>query len=480
MIAGSAAAKLRAWKADPELYVAEVFRATPDKWQRKALRALVGEKRRIALKACKGPGKSCFLAWAIWWFLTCFKHPRVAVTSITEENLKDNLWTELAMWRGTSKLLLSEFEWTQKRIFSRSSPQTWWCSFRTWPKQADQTRQAATLSGLHAKNVMAVLDESSEIPNAVMTTADAILSTIAPGDKGLVLQAGNPTMLEGPLYDACSKAKEMWEVIEITGDPEDPDRSPRISMSWAKEQIALHGRDNPWVMANVLGQFPPASLNILLGPEEVNTAMRRHLRDDEYYWAQKRLGIDVARFGDDASVIFPRQGRASFHPVVMRNFKTHEIAARVAKNKADWGSELEIVDSTGGYGAGVEDSLEQAMIGALPVNFAGKPMDLRYFNKRCEMWFLMANWIKSGGALPPNDTLLKELTTPQYMFHQGRFRIEEKDQIKARLGFSPNHADALALTFAVPDMPAEERQYPHLEHQSAKAKTEYDPLDENR
>jgi hypothetical protein len=137
----------------------------------------------------------------------------------------------------------------------------------------------------------------------------------------------------------------------------------------------------------------------------------------------------------------------------MRNARSNEIAARVAAAKAKWGSEMEMVDGTGGYGSGVIDSLIQAGHTPLEVQFAAKATDSRYFNKRSEMWFTMAEWIKRGAALPNIPQLARELTCPTYIFQNGKFRLEEKDQIKARLGFSPDMGDALAVTFTIPDMP---------------------------
>ena len=88
--------------------------------------------------------------------------------------------------------------------------------------------------------------------------------------------------------------------------------------------------------------------------------MRRHLWIDQYDWAQKRLGVDVVRFGDDRTVIFPRQGLASFRPVVMRNARTTDIAARVMVGMKRWGAELAIIDDTGHWGHGVIDNLAVA------------------------------------------------------------------------------------------------------------------------
>jgi hypothetical protein len=102
----------------------------------------------------------------------------------------------------------------------------------------------------------------------------------------------------------------------------------------------------------------------------------------------------------------------------------------------------------------VIDSLIQNGLSPVPVQFAGKPDDLRYRNKRAEMWFRMAEWVKRGGALPDDPMLAKELAGARFTFHNGKFLIEEKDQIKERLKFSPDRADALACTFFMEDMPS--------------------------
>lgn len=431
------------------------------------------------MKACKGPGKTAGLAWCIWNFMSCYadrgEHPKGAAVAITEDNLKDNLWPELAKWQGRSPFLKGAFDWQKERISAKANPETWFFSARSWPKSADISQQSNTLAGLHSDYLMFVLDESGGIPDPVMAAAEGGLAT---GKWSKILQAGNPTHRSGPLWRACSSERHLWHVITITGDPDDPARSPRINVQWAREQIEKYGRDNPWVMINVFGEFPPDSLNSLLGPDQVEKAMRRNVKPDDYIHSQKRLGIDVARFGDDRTVIFPRQGLLSFVPVEMRNARTNEIASRIILGKSKWNSEVEYVDDTGGYGAGVIDSMLQAGHTPHGINFAGKADDPKYYNKRAEMWFRMAEWIKRGGALPPIPELVKDLTAPTYTFTKGKFRIEEKSHIKDRMGSSPDYGDALALTFAHEEMPASEISVPIFG--AGKYKSDYDPLEEGR
>ena len=222
--------------------------------------------------------------------------------------------------------------------------------------------------------------------------------------------------------------------------------------------VNVLGQFPPSSLNSLLGQFPPSSLNSLLGPEEVQAAMKRRLLTTEYDWAQKRLGVDVARFGDDRTVLFPRQGRASFRPRVMRHERgsavSTVIATAVLQAKATWGSEMEIVDATGGWAAGAVDVLSTGGTHPITVQFHAPADDPRFANRRAEMWFAMSEWIKRGAALPPLPELVAELSTPTYMFNNGRFQLEPKDAIKKRLGRSPDLADALALTFGLPDMPS--------------------------
>lgn len=442
--------KIRAWRKSPLKFVRDNFNVEPDPWQVEDLE-LLPHKNRMAWKACKGPGKTAFLSWAAWWFLVTKPHPKIAATSISGDNLDDGLWSEMAKWQAKSEFLKSAFVWTKTRIVAKDHAETWFMSARTWAKGSDQTQQANTLAGLHADYLMFILDEVGGIPDAVMAAAEAGLAT---GKETKILMAGNPTHMEGPLYRASTTERHLWQLREITADPDDPMRTPRVSIQWVNEQIEKYGRDNPWVLVNVFGKFPPSSLNTLLGPDEVSAAMNRHIGEDLYIYAQKRLGIDVARFGDDRTIIFPRQGLASFKPVELRGARSNEIAARVALAKNKWASEMEFIDDTGGYGSGVIDSLIQAGYSPNAINFSGKAIDPRYFNKRSEMWFNMAEWVKRGGCLPNLPEIAKELTTPTYTFQNGKFRLEEKAQIKERLQFSPDYADALALTFALPEMPS--------------------------
>jgi phage terminase large subunit len=451
---------IKLWREDPRRFVVDNFKVELDPWQEDALESLASNefrpRRRLCLKACTGPGKSAFLAWIGWWRLSCFagrgEHPKgAALSGEGRDNLRDNLWAEMAKWQARSQFLMKAFTWNKEQIYAVDHPETWFLSARSYAKDADSEAIGRSLSGLHSNFPFILLDETGGMPQAVGQKAEQIFTGGV--IDGLIAQAGNPTDTTGLLYFVSTTGSKGWIIITITADPDDPKRTPRVDLQHAREQIERYGRDNPWVMSTILGLFPPTGINSLIGPDEVEAAMGRHLRIDQYDFSQKRLGIDVARFGDDRTVIFPRQGLASFKPVEMRGARSNDIAARVAQAKARWGSDLEFVDGSGGYGSGVIDSLIQSGHSPYEISFSGKAIDSRFLNKRAEMWFSMAEWVKRGGALPPMDDLRKELTAVTYTFQSGKFRIEDKELVKKRLGFSPDYADALALTFALPDQP---------------------------
>ena len=458
--AAAASERIQLWRRDPVAFVRDAFGAEPDAWQHDALRLAGGEpnpKRKICLKACTGPGKSATLAWLGWHRLACFaakgEHPKGAALSITGDNLKDNLWAELSKWQARSPFLQAAFQWTKEKIYAKEHPETWFLSARSFAKDANPEAIGRALSGLHSQFPFVLLDETGDMPTAVGKAALQIF-TGNPTDAAII-QAGNPTSTDGLLYESCVTGAAAWDVITITSDPADPKRTPRVSVEHAQEMIDTYGRDNPWVMATILGKFPPAGFRSLLGIEEVEAAMNRHVREDAYEWAARVLGVDVAREGDDASVICQRQGLvAKVDPLhIMRNVGSTHGAGVVARVMHEWKADACFVDATGGFGGGWIDRLQDLGHAPIGVHFAGKANNGQYANKRAEMWFAMAEWVKNGGALPPIPSLKAELTTPTFTFRGDQFLIEPKEEIKKRLGRSPDLADALALTFAHPVQP---------------------------
>lgn len=451
--------RIKGWRFDPVKFVYDVFKVDPDPWQHDALEASGGRpnpRRRLMMKACTGPGKSTVLAWIGWHRLLCFadlgEHPKgAALSGEGRDNLRDNLWAELSKWQQRSEMLKLAFKWTGERIAAIEHPETWFLSARSYPKDANEEAIGHSLAGLHSKFPFFLLDETGRMPAVVGKKASQIFTGGAV--DALIAGAGNPVSKEGLLHHTAELERELWQLITITADPDDPKRTPRVDIEHARQQIKLYGRDDPWVMSTILGLFPPGSINALFSVDEVEAAQGKHLKEHLYNFVEKRIGVDVALYGDDRTVLFPRQGLASFPPLVMRTQEPADISAALQVMKQDIGSDQEFIDDTGGWGSGVISHYKLAGFSPVSVQAAGKAIKPQYYNKRAEMWFGMRDWLRAGGALPKIAELVAELTTTQYSMKDGKLLLEPKDLVKRRLGRSPDLADALAQTFARPDKP---------------------------
>ena len=138
---------------------------------------------------------------------------------------------------------------------------------------------------------------------------------------------------------------------------------------------------------------------------------------------------------------------------MVRDARTQDLYAKTIGIMNRMGHGVVLIDSTGGYGAGLADMMYEAGYSPYEINFGEKAEnEEKFYNKRSEMYWDMAQWVKRGGSLPRCEELKKELISPLMGFDEkGKLRLESKEQIRKRLKMSPDHADALALTFAVPD-----------------------------
>lgn len=338
---------------------------------------------------------------------------------------------------------------TQEKIYVKGHEATWFISARSFSQTADAQTLGKTLSGLHGKFVAFLIDESGAIPIPIMKAAEqAVGETLGRGGFALIVQAGNPLTITGMLYKCFNS--DLWYKITITADPDDPKRSRRISIEWAKQMIDELGRDDPWVQAYILGIFPDGGINTLFGLSDVEDSMEGgKLRASDLAHSERILGVDVARFGMDSSVISPRRGLMAYNQVVLRGLNGHQLGQRVITAMRKFSSHRVFVDDTGGHGSSVVDYMMSEGESITPINFASKSDEPeKFFNKRSEMFYRMSVWVKRGGQLPKCDILKKELLGHTYCHKKGKLAIVEKEMIVKDLGFSPDRADALALTFA--------------------------------
>lgn len=172
------------------------------------------------------------------------------------------------------------------------------------------------------------------------------------------------------------------------------------------------------------------------------------------------MGVDVARFGDDRSVIYVRRGRdaRSIAPIIMQGVDTMTLSARIMEEIDRLHPDGVFVDE-GGVGGGVVDRLRQMGYSVIGVNFGGKADRQidgvpKTANKRGQIWATMREWLKSGGAIPDSRDLEMDLTGPLYSYDANNaIVLERKSDMKKRGIRSSDIADALALSFSYPVVP---------------------------
>lgn len=221
----------------------------------------------------------------------------------------------------------------------------------------------------------------------------------------------------------------------------------------APEELSRLQTDTPELIfrQEYLCDFTASAENILIPIDQVLCACHREISSEEWRTAPRVMGVDPARFGADRSVILCRQGRYVFAPLVFAKVDNMTLACRVAHEIDRFRPAVVFVDA--GYGGGVIDRLRQLgyrNIVEIPFgSSASRPG--QFANKRAEMWYELAQWIKTQGVLPDLPELKADLCQVCYDYDSaGRLRLESKEKIKERTGKSPDLADALALTFAAP------------------------------
>lgn len=219
-----------------------------------------------------------------------------------------------------------------------------------------------------------------------------------------------------------------------------------------------------------LCDFTASSDNVLIPVDLASDATKRTLDERLLAGLPRIMGVDVARFGGDRSVIFRRCGLAAYPPVVLEQVDNMALVGRVVNEIVNWQPDAVFVDA--GRGEGVIDRLRQLGHDVIEVNFGGKPDSPRYQNRRVEMWDKMAKWLRMGGCLPPVPEIKADLCAPTYSFDpSNRMCLESKDAIKARGLRSTDIGDALALTFA-------HDVHPRIaQHGPARVMAEYDPYE---
>lgn len=432
---------------EPYAFIREMFRSHPEPTaqQKQLVQAMARGDRKVSVRSGRGTGKSSSIAWVAIWFLLHRPSVKVLITAPSSAQLFDALFAEIRRWiEDLEPIYRDRLEVKSDRVELLAAPAECFITLRTARKESPESMQ-----GVHAPFVLVVVDEASGVDDAVY---EALSGSLAGDNRHLVL-LGNPTRTSGMFYDTHNRLSNQWTTLHWSCAD-----APRVPQAYIDEQRIKYGEDSNPYRVQVLGDFPLADEDTVIPLYLVESAMTREI--EEPFMVEEVWGLDVAGDGKqaDASVLFKRRGRNSRLGVKKwRNLDPMQLVGRV-KQEYDACSvkPTKIIVDGIGIGAGVAARLAELGLPAISVNVSESPAltipgQGGYSNLRVELWHKGRAYLeKRDCALWKDDDLFTELVACRYKppTSSGKVQLELKRDLKARIGRSPDTADAWLLTFA--------------------------------
>lgn len=445
-------------------------RSGPEPWQRKLLGDLqdglinASEAIQMAVRSGHDIGKSALVCWLILWAISTREDTKGVVTANTEKQLRLKLWAELAKWHRLF-IASSFFKVTATSIqaLDPSREKEWRIDAIPWSEDNPEA-----FAGLHnyGKRILVIFDEASGIVDKIWETISGVMNE---SDTEIIwLATGNPTRNTGRFRECFNPdgQGQFWIPYQVDSRDVSFTNKSRI-----EREIKLWGEDSDYIKVRWLGEFPVAGNNQLIPSDIIRLAQVAEAQSQP--WEPLVLGLDVARFGQNASVAVFRRGKdARTIPAERwRGLNTIELGHAVANLIAQRDPDAVFIDE-GGIGGGVIDFLRHLGHSVIGVNFGSKALiplgGESAANKRAEMYLSLRTWLREGGAIASDEALFRELISLEY----GHSRQSSAILLapKEDLDESPDWSDALALTFAYP---VSKRMLSRLMQPMA---SEYDPL----
>ena len=431
---------------DPVFFCKYVLGFTPWSKQAEFMRACAKNRRVVVSSAHKLGKSSAVCALALWWAYTR-EDARVPMTASSYHQVKKILWREMSRMYNNSLIPLGGTLYRdplEGLIFENGN--------EIFGFSTDTPERAA---GISAANVFYIVDEGSGANEDVFP---ALEGNMAAGAH--MVMTSNPTKLVGMFYDAFHTKSRFWKQFLWSGYD-----SPNVTgereikglavLAWLLEKKDEWGEDSPDYAVRCLGEFPGQAENTVIGRTRVDRAVERYNRTDAY--GPLRVGVDIARFGDDETVIAPVRGLKALPMKIIRNADGPTVAGHVMDvvekyRHVDDGDILVKLDIVG-LGASPTDFLQfmdrskDLQIVVRPVHVQSRPPKAdEYSDLRSQMCFDLRDWLDGGGAIPEDEMLKEELLSPTYTFDQaGRRKVSSKDEEKKIIKRSPDRRNALEL-----------------------------------
>lgn len=398
---------------------------------------------QIAVASGHGIGKSALVGQIIHWAMSTCEDTRVIVTANTGDQLRTKTVPEVSKW---FRLAINAHWWavgSEAIKVKGGHEKTWRCDFLTWSLERTEA-----FAGLHnkGKRIVVICDEASAIPDKIKEVIEGALTD---EDTEIIFLAfGNPTQNVGWFFRCFGAMRHRWITRQIDSRTVEGTNKAQID-KW----VADYGEDSDFVRVRVRGVFPRAGTTQFISGEYVLHARQRSVEPSGW----PILSVDVARFGDDQTVIGLRRGLNFTILEKLRGFDTFQTGQLVMRFMDEYKPRLTVIDGDG-LGAGTVDAIRNL----IPDWFIRNPNcrlhefhggerahdATEYYNLRAEMWGTMREWLKSGD-IPDDPELEAALTGPTYGFsNKNQIQLEKKDDMKKRGLASPDEADCLAMSFS--------------------------------
>lgn len=410
---------------------------------------------RYTTRAGHGVGKSGLVAWIVDFIMSTRPHSKGIVTANSSPQLETKTWAEIAKWhkRGiTSRWFNLYASRGSLRRVHKQHPTTWRCDAIPWRKETPEA-----FAGQHAVDSTSyyINDEASAIERNIFETQDGGLTDGEP----MQFLFGNATRPSGYFYDTHMNPRISKLYRSFKVDSRDALIPNKAKLA---QDVATYGEDSDYIRVKIRGEFPSQGTDQFIAMSAVEKARRRE--PAPLITSPVIYGVDIGHKGGDETTIYRRRGNdaKTLAPVILRpNADRRDWLMHVAGKIA----ELALVDQPdaifidgGGVGAGVPERLVQLNVPNVhPVLFGSKSPDSKYRNRGSYMYGMMRDWLEDNGAIPDDDVLQTQLTTREYFYDKdNKIMLESKDEMREREGTtggghaSPDRADGLALTFAMP------------------------------
>jgi len=410
--------------------------------QKKLIIAAAKSSAMSAVKSATGTGKTTTLAILILHQLFCEPNCKIIATSPSAGQLQRGLRSEISKMHSLIKVkeVRDYFDMTQEKIFAAGRKDTQFCSLVTGSAENQES-----LAGVHADKVLVIVDEASALSQVVYDTLVGNLTT--PGCS--ITLTSNPVRSSGAFFDLFSNPDNgtLWKLFTFTAFD-----SPMVSEEWIEMIRLQYGEDSDFYRMRVLGEFSKSTSTQFIPANLVEDAIKNQLAFTAYHHYPKVLGVDIARFGDDSTVLVLRQGPKILDIQQFFGLDTMEVAAKVVEYDLRSGPSMIFIDGIG-IGAGVVDRCRQLpavgkkIVDVVVSSKSSEP--LQYVNLRAQLYGKMKQWLENGADVPNNNDLSKQFMSMEYGYN-GKMQLQlmSKKDIKRQGLASPDIPDAIALTFA--------------------------------